>query len=206
MILLTDFSIELGGRVLFSPINLYVKPQSITIVMGSSGIGKSSIINAINGSIEHKGYLQAGSNFTIFQDSHQLFPWFSIRKNLDLVCNKNYIKTVTDWNLTDLLDKTPNQISGGQRQRFTLIRAMYSNSELLLCDEPLSGLDAVTRYHVLVDFKNKINELGLTVFYITHDLTEAKLIADDIWLLNPSGITNINRDINEKDFIQQLDN
>lgn len=206
MIQLTNLSIELGGRVLFSPITLSIPVASITVIMGTSGIGKSSVINAINGSINYNGKIEAGKNFTIFQDSHQLFPWFSVKTNLELVCNKDYINTVNDWHLADLLDKTPNQVSGGQRQRFTLIRAMYSNNELLLCDEPLSGLDAVTRYQVLIDFKNKINELGLTVFYITHDLSEAKLIADDIWLLTSAGLKKINREINEKDFIKQLGN
>jgi len=201
---LQNFNIHLGGRDLFSPIYLFVKSQTITVLMGTSGIGKSSIINAINGSLNYNGIVNASKNFTIFQESHQLFPWFTIRNNLDLVCKKDYMKTVNDWNLTNQLDKTPSQISGGQRQRFTLIRAMYSDNELLLCDEPLSGLDAVTRYNVLVDFKEKVKELHLTVFYITHDFNEAKLIADDIWLLTPVGISQIDRNTDEKDFIQQL--
>ena len=205
MIQICDFTIELGGRVLFSPINLQIQPKTITVLMGTSGVGKSSILGAISGSVKYSGSCSAPQSFTIYQDSHQLFPWYTVRKNLDLVCNSNYMQTVNDWKLTELLDSTPSAISGGQRQRFTLIRAMYSGRPLLLCDEPLSGLDALTRYFVLEDFKKKIVELGLSVFYVTHDINEAKYIGDSIYLLKPNGLTTIDRNINEVDFIQQLD-
>jgi NitT/TauT family transport system ATP-binding protein len=187
-------SVTIDGRDLFLPITFAVEPNTITVIMGSSGIGKSSLLNKISNS----------DTFTVFQDSHQLFPWYTVRKNLELVCDSNYCTTVNEWNLSQLLDKKPNSISGGQRQRFTLIRALYSGKKILLCDEPLSGLDSVTRYQVLIDFKNKVKQLGFCVLWVTHDLHEATLIGDNILLLTENGVTNIPKDINEQDFIKQL--
>jgi NitT/TauT family transport system ATP-binding protein len=204
MLTVRNLSIAFGGRDLFSPISFDVKSGHITCIMGASGIGKTSILNAISGTIPYNGHIESPEHFTVFQDSHQLFPWFSIRKNLNLVCVDDYTKTVEDWNLTPLLSSTPNKISGGQRQRFTLIRAMYSGKNVLLCDEPLSGLDAVTRYAVLLDFKQKITELNLCCLWITHDLSEAKCIGDDILLIEKNGIMQIPQDINEKTFIEKL--
>lgn len=205
MIELSNFTVKIEGRELFSPINLTLH-TGITVLMGKSGIGKSSIISAINGSIEFVGNIKTPKTFTIFQDSHQLFPWYMVGKNLELVCNRDCFSTVNEWKLTDLLDKKPNQISGGQRQRFTLIRALYSGREVLLCDEPLSGIDAVTRYQVLCDFKRKVKQLKLTVLYVSHDLNEAKLIGDKILLLKTDGISEISEEINEENFIKQLGN
>lgn len=204
MLQVQNLSISFGGRELFSPISFDIQAGNICCIMGASGIGKTSILNAVAGTLPYSGNINSCDHFTVFQDSHQLFPWFTIQKNLDLVCANDYSQTVVDWNLSQFLNSTPNKISGGQRQRFTLIRAMYSGKKLLLCDEPLSGLDSVTRYSVLLDFKQKISELKLACLWITHDLGEAKLIGDIILLVERGGITHISQDVNEKTFIEKL--
>lgn len=204
MLQVKNLSINYGGREIFSPIDLHVNSSETCVIMGASGIGKTSILNAIANNVRYSGEIITTSNFTIFQDSHQLFPWFTIRKNLDLVCDENYTECVSSWNLNGLLDYKPNEISGGQRQRFTLIRAMYSGKKLLLCDEPLSGLDSMTRYFVLRDIKSKIIELGLCCLWVSHDLNEAKYIGDKILLLSKSGLEPIDKDMLEDELIQKL--
>jgi ABC-type nitrate/sulfonate/bicarbonate transport system ATPase subunit len=206
MLSITDLSIAINGQNLFLPINMNVETNSITVLMGNSGIGKTSILNAISGNLKYNGNIACEKHFTIFQDNNQLFPWYSIRKNLDLVCNQTYILTVRDWNLEHLLDYKPDEISGGERQRFTLIRGMYSGAKILLCDEPLSGLDSLTRYFVLKDFKNKITELNLSCLWITHDLREAKFISNNIKLLTKTKLLSIKRNISEQSFIKKLGN
>ena len=204
MLDVSNLTVNFGGRDLFSPINLTVGNNEILVIMGASGIGKTSILNAIADNIPYSGKIKANKTFTVFQDSHQLFPWFTIKQNLELVCNKDYIGTVYDWNLLELLDCYPNNISGGQRQRFTIIRAMYSGCKLLLCDEPLSGLDAVTRYFVLKDIKTKIYELGLSCIWISHDLEEAKCIGNRIKLLTKDSFVDIPKEITHNEFIKKL--
>jgi ABC-type nitrate/sulfonate/bicarbonate transport system ATPase subunit len=199
-----QLSINYSGRELFSPITFTVDSNEVLVLMGISGIGKTSIINAIAGNINYNGSIKSAKNFTVFQDSHQLFPWFTIKQNLDLVCDSKYMETIVDWDLLKLLNCYPNNISGGQRQRLTLIRAMYSGCNLLLCDEPLSGLDAVNRYFVLKDIKTKISELKLSCIWITHDLEEAKCIGNKIKLLTTNHFLDIERDITYDEFIKKL--
>ena len=206
MLQVGKLEIEYSGRRLFAPISFAINKGKICVLMGSSGCGKTSVINAINGLIPHSGTVNNTKNFTVFQDSNQLFPWFSIRKNLDLVCKTDYITIVERWGLLHLLDSKPNLVSGGQRQRFTLIRAMHSGADVIFCDEPLSGLDAVTKYNVLIDFKKLVSELSLTCLWVTHDLHESKIIGDNLLLLDTNGIKPISRTISEKKFAALLDN
>jgi len=82
---------------------------------------------------------------------------------------------------------------------------MHSGSKLLLCDEPLSGLDSITKYSVLNDFKTTVRDLNLAVLWVTHDLYEAKTISDQLLLLKNNGIETLNRNVNEKYFRKILD-
>jgi multiple sugar transport system ATP-binding protein len=197
MLSIDNLTVRAGGRELFSPISMSVPRGQVTVIMGNSGVGKTSLLATV---------AEYASSFTVFQDSHQLLPWYSVRKNLDLVCKQDYTAMVCEWELHDLLDHKPNDVSGGQRQRFTLIRAMCSGAKVLLCDEPLSGLDLVIRRKVARDFKKKVQELGLSSIWVTHDLNEAKLVGDEISLLDAWGLKAMPRNINEKSFIKELGN
>ena len=205
MLQVGKLELEYSGRRLFAPISFTVNKGKVCVLMGSSGCGKTSVINAINGSIPYGGTVNDTKNFTVFQDSNQLFPWFTIRKNLNLVCKTDYTATVERWKLSHLLDSKPSAVSGGQRQRFTFIRAMHSGADVIFCDEPLSGLDAVTKYNVLLDFKKLVSELSLTCLWVTHDLHEGKTVGDELLLLDASGIKPISRMISEKTFATLLD-
>jgi ABC-type nitrate/sulfonate/bicarbonate transport system ATPase subunit len=81
---------------------------------------------------------------------------------------------------------------------------MCSGADILLCDEPLSGLDAVTRYFVINDFKNTLSRLKISALFITHDLHEAQQINDNILLLTKNGLVKLPKGINETDFIAQI--
>ena len=181
MIDLHDITIEYDGRNLFSPVSISVGSGEIICIMGRSGVGKTSLLNYIANIID--------DSFTVFQDSHQLFPWYTVHKNLDLVSH-NYIDTVNEWKISDLLNHCPNELSGGQHQRFTLIRALHSGFNNILCDEPLSGLDTLTKISVLQDFKQKIVDNDLSCIWVTHDYSEAQVIADRVFLLTENGLND----------------
>jgi len=204
MLDISELTICRGGRELFSPISFNVKPNSVTVIMGASGIGKSSILDAIRGLIPYDGVISAPSHFSIFQDTNQLFPWYTMRKNLDLVCSSDYISTAKTWGVQDLLDKKPNSVSGGQKQRYTLLRALHSGRQLLLCDEATSALDALTKYSVLLDFKRSIINSNLCCLWMTHDLTEAKLLGDTIYLLTSNGLQTITQTTSEGELLEKL--
>ena len=176
---------------LFSPISFVVKPGTCTVIMGRSGIGKSSLLNAICGTVKFSGNIKTDKTFTVFQDNNQLFPWYTVRKNLELVCTKPFENLVALWGLESLLDKKPLNLSGGQRQRFTLIRAICSGSPVLLCDEPCSALDSYTGNNVINDFKKIIVEQQLCCLWITHNPIEAITLGDQVYHLTVAGLKNI---------------
>lgn len=186
-----NLQVNYGNGVLFPQITFTIKPGNCTVIMGRSGIGKSSLLNAICGSVKYQGKIETEKTFSVFQDSNQLFPWYSIRKNLDLVCNIDYTQIVKDWQLEHLLDSKPRQVSGGQRQRFTLIRAICSGASVLLCDEPCSALDVYTGNLVVKDFKNIIKEKNLCCLWVTHNPIEAIELGDTVYNMTEDGLKDI---------------
>jgi len=72
------------------------------------------------------------------------------------------------------LDKMPNECSVGQKQRFTLMRALYSDRSILLCDEPMSGVDGATGKEIVREFKKLVKSTNKKVLWVTHNQTEAK--------------------------------
>ena len=186
-----DLQVSHDKGILFHPISFDVTPGNCTVIMGRSGIGKSSLLNAICGTVKYTGIIKTEKTFSVFQDSNQLFPWYTIRKNLDLVCSDDYTKIVDEWNLTKFLDVKPNAVSGGQRQRFTLIRAICSGAKVLLCDEPCSALDVYTGNLVVKEFKKIIKENNLCCLWITHNPIEAIELGDTVYNLTESGLVNI---------------
>lgn len=191
MIQLSNHTVTVSGNVpLFAPIDLSVQTGEIAVIMGASGIGKTSLL----ASVAIKSDIIFENSFRIFQESHQLFPWMTVRKNLELVCKKPYIELVNRWNLKEYLDHIPSKLSGGQRQRFTLIRGLCSGLQTLLCDEPLSALDGLTGAIVAKDFCEIAHEEKLTVLWVTHNVTEARIVGDSIYLLSSNGLKNITKE------------
>lgn len=152
-------------------------------VMGFSGVGKTSLLNAIAGRLPFNGTCTIDTCFSVFQDSNQLFPWFTVRKNLNLACEQSWQDLTAAWQVDTLLDKFPNECSGGQKQRLTLIRALRSGKKVLLCDEPLSGVDTLTKQDILRDFKKTVKELNLVCVWVTHDPAEAATLSNKALLM-----------------------
>lgn len=181
MVELKNFYPIRNHKRLFEPITVYVGEKEILVIEAPSGRGKTSILDCIRGNCEYQGLLNSSKNyFSIYQDSKQFFPWFSIHENLLLTCkdNKKILELSSRWNIKHLLDCKPNQISGGQNQRFIIIRALLSNCNLMLFDEPLSSLDKDTARQIALDSKDIIKKDNKTALWITHSSEEAQLISD----------------------------
>jgi NitT/TauT family transport system ATP-binding protein len=122
----------------------------------------------------------------VFQDHDQLFPWFTVEKNLDMVCEQDWRELAERWKISDLIDHKPAQLSVGQKQRFTLLRGICSSRQILLCDEPLSAVDGITALTIIKDFADIVKEKKKICLWITHNITEAKLLSNSIFVINSS--------------------
>lgn len=189
-----------------SNINLKVEESEFIAIVGFSGSGKTTLISALAGLIEPDigGVLFKGKEIdgpspersVVFQ-SYSLMPWLSVFGNVALAVNSVFKKKskkerndivqkyVDMVGLSHAADRKPAELSGGMRQRVAVARALAMQSELLLLDEPLSALDALTRAKLQDEFSDICEKEKKTIILITNDVDEAILLADRIIPLKP---------------------
>jgi len=181
------------------------KGEFISII-GPSGCGKSTLLSILAGTDkDYKGNLIIKNNTNIgyMLQNDCLFPWRTILDNclLGLEINNrltkeniNYVKELLKkYELADFMNKYPDNLSGGMRQRVALIRTLALKPDILLLDEPLSALDSQTRLTIGEDIFNIIKNENITAIMVTHDIGEALSISDRIIVLTkrPAKIKNI---------------
>ena len=188
-------------------INLSVEEGEFVAIIGYSGSGKSSLINMIAGLTKADAgeVLQEGKPITgpgpdrglIFQN-YSLLPWLTVVENIALAVNevfkswpkerrKEHIeKYISMVKLNHAATKLPKELSGGMRQRVAVARALAMDSRVLLLDEPLSALDALTRATLQDDISEIWQRTRKTVIWITNDPDEAILLADRVIPLLPT--------------------
>jgi ABC-type sugar transport system ATPase subunit len=180
---------------------LEIKKGELMVLIGPSGAGKSSLLNVLAGFIPHTGQILLGGKAVhtlpshrrkigyLFQDLY-LFPHMTVFQNLKIAMQarrlkkkqlQEEIRTLLElFRITDLAESYPGQISGGEKQRVAMARAMAGKPDLLLLDEPLSHLDYRTARYLREQFKRVQQQFGLTTLFVTHDLHEARELGDRI--------------------------
>jgi NitT/TauT family transport system ATP-binding protein len=194
MFKITDFSPLINDSALYPGVDHRFAPGTITCVLGHSGSGKTSLFRALSGKLRHTGHTDIDQRliYNVFQGHEQLLPWYTIRKNLDLACDRPWQDLCQAWSLDHLLENRPDEISVGQRQRFTLIRAICNSRPIVFCDEPLSAVDGITARSIAMDFRQMIVESKKTCLWITHNLNEASILADCALIISHDGVNTIN--------------
>lgn len=193
---------KFGELTVLKNVNLEIKAGEFVAIVGKSGCGKSTLLRLISnldtatsGSIEindEKGEAPKGGIKFLFQEA-RLIPWQKVWKNIALVSedkSKEFaIRALEAVKLEDKGDVWPDTLSGGQKQRVSLARALSSKPKVLLLDEPLGALDALTRIEMQILIENLWKENGFTVILVTHDVSEAVYLADRVILIEEGEVT-----------------
>lgn len=184
-------------------------PAGVTALFGASGAGKTTVINALSGlmypdygciSLDNQVYLdtEKGINLSVqkrrlgyvFQD-HRLFPHMRVARNLSYGQRMQGLpkdpeaeeKVISMLGLAPLLQRFPAALSGGEKQRVAIGRALLSKPRILLLDEPLASLDQARRQEILPYLERLRDEAGLPILYVSHSVSEVARLATTVVIL-----------------------
>lgn len=186
--------------------NQKIDSNGITAILGVSGSGKSTLINLINGlikpdtgmirlnnivlvDIEKHHFMDAQYRKigTVFQDP-LLFPHMKVNQNLtygmDCIMKNRFNEIIDVLNIRNLLTRYPAMLSGGEKQRVAIGRALLTNPQLLLMDEPLSALDMPRKKELITYISQLVNEINIPIIYVTHNINEVKKLATHVAIID----------------------
>lgn len=200
---LSDVDAGYDGHAVLRGLSLEVVRGRQLVVLGPSGAGKSTLLRLLTRELEPlRGaiiFAAEGVREGVVGQDPELFGWLTLAENiglgLRLAANADAaadgprrVAEVTDLlGLAGVIDRYPDEVSGGQAQRASLARALAINPDLLLLDEPFSALDPATRADLQQWLRTTAVDRGLTTVLVTHDLDEALILGDTIVLVDRSG-------------------
>lgn len=224
----------IAGNQILQNLSLDVQEHEFVAILGSSGSGKTTLLRLISGfdspdsgEIQIGGQQVFGKGVNVSAEERRvgyvpqdaaLFPHLSVAKNIEFGLNKlsaaqRSERVIELLKLVDLVgyeERMPDQLSGGQRHRVALARALAPKPQLILLDEPFSSLDAELRVRLREDVRNVIAKTGTTAILVTHDQEEALSIASRVAVLrdgefaqigNPSEIYQAPADVEMATFL-----
>lgn len=197
------FDSNKGEVTALEDINLTVDRGELAVIVGPSGCGKSTLLNIVAGLerassgaavLEGSPITGPGADRGMVFQSYTLFPWLTVRKNVEFGLRlkgvapaerariaRKYIELV---GLAEFENALPKELSGGMKQRVAIARVLANSPVMLLMDEPFGALDAQTRLllqELLLDVWRKESS---TILFITHDIDEAILLADNVYIMS----------------------
>ncbi len=212
MIEIRDMVVRLGKFTLRN-FNLHIREGEYFVILGPTGAGKTVILEAIAGLCRiRRGQIYInGENAThmppeqrriayVPQD-YALFPFLDVRENIRFGLKKSgQAPTETEQKIgqlahmlgiSQLLDRQVGNLSGGEKQRVSLARALATSPRILLLDEPLSSLDVSTAKYLRLELRRFHEELGITTIHVTHNLMEAEELADRIAIIDGGNLEQV---------------
>jgi nitrate/nitrite transport system ATP-binding protein len=200
-----SFRTRQGLYQALSDVDLRVQRGEFVTLIGHSGCGKSTLLNIIAGLhrctaggvlLEGREVDQPGPDRAVVFQNHSLLPWLTACENIELAVRKTSAGRrskgqMRDWVLHNLklvqmehaMNKRPDELSGGMKQRVGIARALAMEPKVLLMDEPFGALDALTRARLQDELLRIVADTGSTVVMVTHDVDEAVLLSDRVVMM-----------------------
>lgn len=193
MITFSNVDLQFKDVVVMENFSEVFHENKINCILGPSGCGKTTLLNLLSGILkEDRGQITKPEKVSYVFQEETLVPQKTARKNLELVLKSVYkdkaeLRAVIDrfLKISDLemaADMYPHEMSGGMRQRLALIRAFAYPSEILLMDEPFRALDITLKENIIQAFLTLYAEDNRTVIFVTHDVDEALMTGDYIYV------------------------
>ncbi|OPA72060.1 nitrate ABC transporter ATP-binding protein [Campylobacter pinnipediorum subsp. caledonicus] len=200
---LKEISHSFGNTHILKDINFHINKNEIVSIIGPSGCGKSTIFNIAAGLInpsfgqvllDDKDITGKSGNVGYMLQKDLLLPFKTVLENVALpqiIKGKSkseaYSKAMSyfkEFGLDGMQNEYPKMLSGGMRQRAALLRTYLFEKDLILLDEPFSALDAMTKESIHSWYLDVVKDMKLTTLFITHDIEEAILLSDRIYVLD----------------------
>jgi ABC-type nitrate/sulfonate/bicarbonate transport system ATPase subunit len=186
-------------------IDLEVRQRDFLCVIGSSGCGKTSLLRILAGYVQPtigtvtlsgQPHTQPNAEVGVVFQQPNLFPWLTVEGNVEFglkmkgMARRDRQRQVEQYlELVELRDSAkllPYQLSGGMKQRTAIARALAANPKIILMDEPFAALDAMTRETMQLHLKKIWEQTHKSIFFITHDVEEALLLATRVMVMYPN--------------------
>ncbi|WP_315168625.1 ABC transporter ATP-binding protein [Metaclostridioides mangenotii] len=210
MIEIKNVTKKIGNKTILKDISLSIDTGMLVVLIGSSGCGKTTTLKLINKLIKptsgeiyiddkpisKQNVIDLRRNIGYVIQNTGLFPHLTIKENIELIPRLKKEKPIeeieqktvdllkmVDLDSSEYLNKYPSELSGGQQQRIGVVRAIATDADIILMDEPFSALDPITRTTLQEELFNLQDELKKTIIFVTHDMDEALKIADKICIM-----------------------
>ena len=201
-----NISVQFDNKTVLNQVSLSLLEGELVSILGVSGSGKTTLFNVLSGLIvpnEGSVYLE-GSDITgksghmsYMLQKDLLLPYKTIIDNVSLPlimkgmpkkeARNKVLPYFAEFGLDDTMKKYPHQLSGGMRQRAALLRTYMCNNKIALLDEPFSALDTLTKTAMHNWYLGIMEQIKLSTLFITHDIDEAILLSDRIYILGGNG-------------------
>ncbi|KHS58105.1 ABC transporter [Terrisporobacter othiniensis] len=191
---------KFNEKIIFKDFDINFYKNEVNCIIGKSGCGKSTLLNIISGIIpndsENFETIEKYGVSYIFQDD-RLIDWLTVGENIKLIVKKLYNKKKLDELCDKYLDLVgikeyknyyPQMLSGGLRQRVNIARAFIYPSKIVIMDEPFKSIDVINKKIIMNNFKKILEKEKRTVLFVTHDIDEALLLSDKIYVLGNSPV------------------
>ena len=203
-----------GDKVILKDFTLSVEKGEFVTIIGSSGCGKTTALKMVNGlldptdgdiliedeSIREKDQTQLRRNIGYAIQGSVLFPHMTVEQNIAYVPNllnkrdkKKTREAVSKWMKIvgldeEMRERYPAELSGGQQQRVGIARALAASPEILLMDEPFGAVDEITRAQLQTELHQIYEKTGITVLFVTHDISEALKLGTKVLVMDQGEI------------------